>query len=444
MDTLLGIILVLGVMILVHEWGHFVVARLCGVRVDVFSIGFGPKLFGWKSGPTEYRLSALPLGGYVRMAGQDLSEIDSGQQAPTGAPDELMSKPRWQRALIILAGPTVNLLMPILLIGGFYILRGMPYPSFLDKPPVIAGIAANDPLKSDGVVPGDRITSVNGVPTPSWDAVDDQFSAASQSDSMTLSIEHQGAVQQFTVNTKAILNAEAPVRYQPIRTVIGQVSKGYPAYLAGIRRGDEIVSVNGTSVANWPEFVDMVEDSGGKNLNVGVKRGEKVLTLSLQPRAVTGDNGKQVYRIGVAREEHWAYKPMSLTSAFANAASGTWSVTQQLFGVVGKLFTGKMSISQLQGPVGIADLAGQAVQEGTYAVINLMAVISLNLGVLNLLPIPILDGGHILLLSIEGIRRRDLSLTFKERFIQVGFVFLLVLFSIVMYHDVVRLLPIRS
>jgi regulator of sigma E protease len=330
------------------------------------------------------------------------------------------------------------------LIGGFYILRGMPYPSFLNDPPVIVSMAANDPLKSDGVVPGDRITAVNGVPTPTWDAVDDQFTAGSQGDSMKLAIEHDGSVRHISVNTKSILDAEAPVRYQPIHTVIGQVSKGYPAHRAGMQRGDEIISVDGTSIANWPQFVDTVENSGGKTLNVGIKRDGKLITVSLQPRAVPGDNGKQVYRIGVAREEHWAYKSMTVTSAIANAAGGTWSVTTQLFGVVGKLFTGKMSISQLQGPVGIADLAGQAVQEGTYAVINLMAVISLNLGVLNLLPIPILDGGHLLLLSIEGIRRRDLSLTFKERFIQVGFVFLLVLFSIVMYHDVVRLLPIRS
>src|SRR6267143_3758803 len=150
MNTLIGIALVLGLMIMIHEWGHFIVARLFKVRVDVFSIGFGPRLFGWKSGATDYRVSALPFGGYVRMAGQDLSEIDSNAVAPTGAPDELMSKPRWQRVLISFAGPAVNLIMPILLLTGVFAMKGLPYPSYLDSPAVIAGLNEADPLRSAG------------------------------------------------------------------------------------------------------------------------------------------------------------------------------------------------------------------------------------------------------------------------------------------------------
>src|SRR5713226_5937226 len=161
MDWIIGMVLVLGVMILVHEWGHFIMARLFGVRVDVFSIGFGPRLFGWKRGATDYRISALPLGGYVRMAGQDLSEVDSGKVAPTGAPDELMSKPRWQRALISFAGPAVNLVMPILLLAGFYAIMGLPYPAYLDKPLVLSGLAPTSPLAKAGVTDGDQIVSVN-------------------------------------------------------------------------------------------------------------------------------------------------------------------------------------------------------------------------------------------------------------------------------------------
>src|SRR5712664_373820 len=157
MNTLIGIVLVLGLMILVHEWGHFIVARFFGVRVDVFSIGFGPRLFGWKRGATDYRLSALPLGGYVRMAGQDLSEVDSSEVAPTGAPDELMSKPRWQRALISFAGPTVNLLMPILLLGGFFWIKGLPYPSYLNNPVQVAGLPANSQTTPPPLQPGDTV-----------------------------------------------------------------------------------------------------------------------------------------------------------------------------------------------------------------------------------------------------------------------------------------------
>src|SRR5215813_11713366 len=157
MNTVLGIVLVLGLMILVHEWGHFIIARLFGVRVDVFSIGFGPRLFGIKRGATDYRISALPLGGYVRMAGQDLSEVDSGNVAPTGAPDELMSKPRWQRACISFAGPAVNLVMPILLLAGFFVVKGFPYPAYLDKPVLITDLPKTSPLAKAGVSDGDQL-----------------------------------------------------------------------------------------------------------------------------------------------------------------------------------------------------------------------------------------------------------------------------------------------
>ena len=168
-DIAIGMALVLGVLILVHEWGHFIVARLFGVRVDVFSIGFGPRLFGWKRGATDYRVSAIPLGGYVRMAGQDLSEVDSSNTAPTGAPDELMSKPRWQRALISFAGPAVNLIFPILLLTGFVAIVGMPYSAYLDKPVQIVAVPSENPATPDALQPGDQIVSINGEKTPTWE-----------------------------------------------------------------------------------------------------------------------------------------------------------------------------------------------------------------------------------------------------------------------------------
>ena len=451
MDTLLGIVLVLGVMILVHEWGHFVVARLFGVRVDVFSIGFGPRLFGWKRGATDYRVSALPLGGYVRMAGQELSEIDSGQQAPTGAPDEVMSKPRWQRALISLAGPSVNLLMPILLLGGFFWLRGLPYQTYLDRPSVIAAQADDDPLEKAGVEAGDRIVSVNGVATPTWQKAEDAISDAPQDSTLHLAVGHEGTLHQVEVPASQLLKQDSRgigprlQWYLPAPPVVRSVNNGDPAGRAGMQRDDEILSVNGKPIPNWFVFVDTIKQSNGSPLNVAVARPGKQLTLIIHPELAKDTDGKSIYRIGVlGPKEVWAFRSVSFSGAFRNASLITWAGTKQLLDVVGKLVSGRLSIKQLQGVVGIADRAGEAVQEGTFSVISLMAIISLNLGVLNLLPIPILDGGHILLLTIEGIRRRDLSLAFKERFIQVGFVFLLLLFVVVMYNDIVRLLPIHS
>lgn len=445
MDTLLGIVLVLGVMILVHEWGHFIVARLFKVRVDVFSIGFGPRLFGWKRGATDYRVSALPLGGYVRMAGQELSEIDSGQQGPTGAPDEVMSKPRWQRALISFAGPAVNLIMPVLLLGGFFWLRGLPYQSYLDKPSVIVALAENDPFQKAGVEPGDRIASINSTPTPTWQKAEDVLSNVPQDSTLQFQIEHKGEMRKVEVPASDFLKYDWLQRFLPAAPVVRSVNNGDPAGRAGMKRDDEILSVNGKPIPNWIVFVDTIKKSNGMPLSVLVARAGKQITLNIQPEPTKDENGKPVYRIGVlGPKEVWSFRHVSFSGAFQNASYITWTGTKQLLDVVGKLFSGRLSIKQLQGVVGIADRAGEAVQEGTFSVVSLMAIISLNLGILNLLPIPILDGGHILLLTIEGIRRRDLSLAFKERFIQVGFVFLLLLFVVVMYNDIVRLLPIHS
>jgi regulator of sigma E protease len=444
MNTLLGIVLVLGVMILVHEWGHFIVARLFGVRVDVFSIGFGPRLFGWKRGATDYRISALPFGGYVRMAGQDLSEVDSGGVAPTGAPDELTSKPRWQRALISVAGPTVNLIMPLLLLGGFFWIKGLPYPSYLDKTPVIAAMKANDPLAKAGVAVGDRILAVNGIATPSWEKVDAAFSGLQPESIYRVTVEHLGATREVEARGKDLIQADAPGHYPMVVPIVTQPIRGMGAQRAGLKRGDLVVSVNGTKITSWMEFKDMILSSNGSPLVTVVQRNGQLVTLKLEPQSIVGEDGKTNFRLGVGAEETWSYRKMTFGTAVDNAAVSTWYGLRQMLAMVGRLFSGRQSVKLLLGPVGIIDQAGQAVQEGSYAVINLMAIISLNLGVLNLLPIPILDGGNILLLALEGIRRRDFSLAFKERFVQVGLVFLLVLFGYVMYNDVARFLPIHT
>ena len=433
--------LVLGVMVLVHEWGHFIVARLFGVRVDVFSIGFGPRLFGWRWGQTDWRLSALPLGGYVRMAGQDLSEVDSSTVAPTGASDEVMSKPRWQRALISLAGPAVNLVMPIILLGGFYIIKGDPYPSFFDKAPVIASMAAKDPLAKLDVAKGDKIVDINGVPTPSWEKAAQALAQIPPEASGRMTLERNGVTHSVQFTGKQLVEAEAPGRYFPIEPVIGTLSPGLGAMRAGMKRGDRIVSVNGKEISTFPDFRDFIVNSDGSPLETVVNRNGKILNLKLTPESIPDEDGKVAFRLGLAADDHLSYKKMGVGESIKNSTLATGAGIKQLLLVVGKLFSGQQSVKQLLGPVGIANISGQAVQAGAFAVINLMAMISLNLGILNLLPIPILDGGHILLLSIEGIMRRDLSLAFKERFVQVGLVFLFVLFSIVMYYDVSKLLP---
>ncbi|HEX4545318.1 MAG TPA: RIP metalloprotease RseP [Candidatus Acidoferrum sp.] len=444
MNIAIGFILVLGILVLVHEWGHFVVARFFGVRVDVFSIGFGPRLFGWKRGATDYRVSAVPLGGYVRMAGQDLSDIDSNDQKPTGAPDELMSKKRWQRALISLAGPVVNLIFPLVLLTGYFLVKGDPYPKYFDNPLVILSLPKDSPLARAGVENGDRIISLNSQSSPTWSTVESELSEGPAAKRFQVTFQHGGEVRSVEVTTAGMQNPDLLFGYAPNRPIVGYVERGKPAYRAGIRRDDTIVGLNGKPLNNWPEMVDAIQHAGGKPIQATVHRNSETLTFTLTPVFDKNGRGETAWVIGISPGQEYSFRKVGLSQAMVSAGDFTVKGTWQVVTVVGKLLTGKMAAKQLQSVIGIASEAGHAVQEGTFAVVSLMAALSLNLGILNLLPIPILDGGNILLLSLEGIRRRDFSLSFKERFVQVGLVFLLVLFVYVMYNDVVRLLPLHS
>jgi regulator of sigma E protease len=446
MDLLLGVALVLGVMILVHEWGHFIAARLCGVRVDVFSIGFGPRLFGWKSGPTDYRVSALPLGGYVRMAGQDLSEIDSSAEAPTGAPDELTSKPRWQRAFIAFAGPAVNLVFPVLLLMVYFVAVGIPYPAWENKPVEVTAVQKNSISATAGLQAGDKVVSINGEPTATWEDADKSMGKALPGSRLNIVVNRAGAQQTIDVPipTKETEQPEQLLGFAPVRPVIDDVQPGMPARRAGLKEGDVIRAVDGQPIDWWGQFTERVRGSGGKSLALDVDRKGQPVHLTVTPQPAQGEHGETIYQIGVQVAEETAYRRVAFLEGTQFACVWTFERIEDTIAVVGRLLSGRVSVKQLQSVVGISRAAGQAVRKGPQAVISLMVLISVNLGILNLLPIPILDGGSILLLAIEGGLRRDLSLAFKERFVQVGLVFLLVLFAYVMYNDVVRLLPIHS
>ena len=444
MHIALGFILVLGVLILVHEWGHFIIARLFGVRVDVFSIGFGPRLFGFKWGQTDWRISAVPLGGYVRMAGQDITEIDSGDQIPTGAPDELMSKPRWQRALISFAGPLINLLFPLVLLTGYFALKGEPYPKFEDKPLVVANLQKDSPLAKAGLVQGDRIVSIDGTPNPTWGVAEKILEKLPAGESLRLTVDHQGATRDITVSTADLPPNDFLFGFPPdVPVVVGELDPNLPpARVAGVLPGDVIQALNGEKLESWSAFVDGVQHTDGHPFTLTVLRKGQPITVQITPQRGKNEMGEAAWMVGIRRvaaAPEIGIRKVSFSQALIQSSEYTWRGTRMILDVVGRLVSGKTSPKQLQSVIGIASMAGKAVEEGSYAVIQLMAVLSVNLGILNLFPIPILDGGNILLLALEGIRRRDFSLAFKERFIQVGLVFLLVLFAYVMYNDVVRL-----
>lgn len=444
LDILIGVALVLGIIILVHEWGHFIVARLCGVRVDVFSIGFGPRLFGIKRGDTDYRISAIPLGGYVRMAGQDLSDVDSSDQAPTGSPDELMSKPRWQRALIAFGGPFVNFVFPILLLAGFCVIVGLPHLKAFNEPLSVAYFTIVSPSTSPLQV-GDRVVQLNELQNPDWEAALEYLDKLTPETPVTVKVVNQGVERTVTSTGKDVAAIDSfGVRkffgYPPVAPVVEIADQATPAYRAGLRDGDKVLEVDGAPVQIWGQFVDVVRTSDGKPVSLKVQRKDRTLNLTVTPQQGLSDPSEKIWQIGVQNDVQVTYKRGTLAQAAEFAFVRTEDFFGQTVGVVKKLFTGRVSVKQLRSVVGIAQASGDAVRRGPLDVVLLMAFISVNLGILNLLPIPILDGGQILMLSIEGLIRRDLSLAVKERFVQVGFVFLLLLFAYVMYNDLARMI----
>lgn len=435
---LVGIVL-LGLMVLVHEWGHFVIAKLMGVRVEIFSIGFGPRLLGFKRGPTDYRVSAVPLGGYVKMAG------DNPAEDRAGAPDEFFSKPRWQRTLIVLGGPTVNILAAVILLTGVFYVH-YERPAVLDEPPVVAAILRDSPAASAGVLPGDRILRIGSGPTSTWEDVGIETALASRP---AVPVMVQRGSESLT------LQLNLPERGQPglwdvgwlpdITPMVLRVSASGPASRAGIKPGDLLLALNSEKIRISPEgqnpISQRLQELGGKPIVLTIERGGKPQDVTMTPEYGDHPEGKR-WLLGLEYGPHFrtVQKDLTLPQAVQESFHANVAMGGRMLDLVARLFTGRASLRGVSSPVGIVYATGtQGQQGGWLAVLNLTSAISLSLGILNLLPIPILDGGHILFFAIEGVLRRDLSLTLKERLSQAAMAFLLLVFVFVVYNDIARI-----
>lgn len=426
-------VFVLGLMVLIHEWGHFIVARLLGVRVDVFSIGFGPRLFGWRRGPTDYRLSVVPLGGYVRMAG------DNPAVEREGAPDEFLSQARWRRALIVFAGPGTNILLAVLLLAGLYAVR-FEKPAYLDEPARLEGVIADSPAARAGLQAGDVIVEIAGVRNPTWEKVQTETLLGGK-EALSVTVRRGQEDLARVLQPELQGPRDTPfVGWYPYDPVLASsVDPALPAARAGLRPGDEIVAVDGVSTSEIGPggLVERVQQSEGAALHFLLRRDGQTLELTLAPEMRTWE-GQTGYFLGVRLGRRIRSVQLGPVAAVRQSIEDNLRFTGLLFSLLQRLFTGRASMSNLEGPIGIVSLSGQAAQLGLGTLANLMAIISMNLAVLNLLPVPILDGGHLALLAVEGVRRRDLSLAVKERATQVGLVLLLLLFAVVMYNDIMR------
>jgi regulator of sigma E protease len=308
-------------------------------------------------------------------------------------------------------------------------------------------LPTNSTAGAGGLQVGDRVISINGEQHPTFAEAEKVISKVEPNSKIVLEVENAGTKRtvEMAARQKDIEQPEQLLGFAPIKPILEDAAPGMPAARAGLKEGDVIRAVNGREIHWWGEFTEKVRGSNGNSVALDVERKNgQTVHLVVTPQAATNDRGETVYQIGVQVHEDTAYRRVAFGEGARFAAVKTYETIEDTIGVVGKLLSGRVSVRQLQSVVGISRAAGQAVHKGAQAVISLMVLISVNLGILNLLPIPILDGGNILLLAIEGGLRRDLSMAFKERFVQVGLVFLLVLFAIVMYNDVVRLLPSHS
>jgi regulator of sigma E protease len=422
----LTFVFALGVIIVVHEAGHLLVAKAFGVRVLTFSVGFGKKLWGFQRGETEYRVSAVPLGGYVRLGGENLEDS-------TGDPREFLSKPRWQRVLVYLAGPAMNVILALGLFTGLFMV-GIEVPNLPDMPPLIGGVEAGSSAAQAGLQRGDRIVAVNGKAVDNWQEVLMDLLSSPQRP-VRLSVARGRQTFTAAVTPQLIPKYETGDSagiYPSIRPQVTQVYDDSPAAKAGLRPGDEIRKVDGRPVADNRDFVAYIEKHAGVPVKIEVVRDGAPQELTVVPRA---DGG--VGRIGVGIGFFQRYGPLR---ALKESARYNIQIVGDTFQIVGKIFSHQMSAKgALAGPIEIARQTGAAARRGFKDLLQLMGFISISIAIMNLMPIPILDGGQIFILLIEEVIRRDLSLRLKEVISQVGLVMILLLMGVVLYFDFLKL-----
>ncbi|MGI9103354.1 MAG: RIP metalloprotease RseP [Terriglobales bacterium] len=432
--SLAAVAVVLGVMIVVHEFGHFAAAKLFRVRVEQFAIGFGKRLFGVRYGETDYRFNALPFGGYVKMAGENPLE------AHTGAPDEFTSKPRWQRFIIAFAGPFSNVLLAIGLLTGVYMVR-YEHPVYLDQPAVIGWVLDNSPAAKADIQAGDRIIRIEGVQNPTWEDVLPKV-VLSPGQPVHLAVLRGNQILEKTV----VPTPTGPEQFgspgwlpdQP--NTVTEIEPSLPAAKSGIRVGDTIVALNGRPVRSMQAVIRELQANKDKPISISVMRDGKQKDFALQP-ALTKVNGEDMWRIGI-RSDPQAVDKLSFTQAFSKSLEQNKKNSYLILELVEKMVQRKVSMKQVSGPIGIMQASGEAArQQGWTPLLALMSAISLNLAIFNLFPFPILDGGMILFLAIEGIRRRDISLRLKERIYQLAFVLLILFAVLVIYNDLAKTIP---
>jgi len=428
--TILAFAIVFGVLVFVHEFGHFFMAKLVGIRVDVFSFGYGKRLFGFKKGGTDYRVSLIPMGGYVRFPGDESYEKDAKIE-----PGDFRAAKRWQRFLTIFMGPVMNLILALVLVAVINMV-GTQIPVYQTEEPVIGWIEPGSPAADSELKAGDEILSIDGREVPTWNDVDIAVGSKPKR-TIDLKVKRDGKIMRVELFTESKTRYEMGYAglFGRIYTEVRMVMPDSPAEKAGLQPGDVILKVDGEPVYFF-QFIEVIEKSPGEELDFLVRRGEKKLALEVTPRK-EGDVGK----IGIMQSVESTEKKFGFFSAFSQSVKENVKLTFLVINFIKDLVTGEASTRQLGGPIEIANFSYTAFRMGLMAMIGWIALISLQLGIINLFPIPVLDGGQILVIVLEGIFRRDFSPKVKQIIMQIGFAMFIVLIVFIILNDVVKRLP---
>jgi len=447
--NIFAFIIVLGVLIFFHEFGHFLIARLFGVGVEKFSLGFGPRLIGKKIGITDYRLSAIPLGGYVKMVGEEPdAEID-----PADLPLSFTHKPVVQRMLIVAAGPVFNILLAILIFFVSFSITGID-----DIKPVIRQVQKDSVAQKAGLQAQDRIVSIDDTGVDAWYDINEAL-ADSQGKILRIGVVRNDAVLNIDVKPElkqgidllgdSISYYDLGISALPeLKAIIGDLSADFPAEKAGLKKDDQIIGINGIPIDSWRQMQSIISSSGGAELTISIRREGDVFKVNLTPQFVEDKNHlgqvEKRYLIGISNqpmnipETDLVTKRLNPFKAAVESLKRTYSICALMIRSVVKMIDGSIPKENLGGPIMIAKLAGDQAKQGIDKLIQFIAFISINLAIINLLPIPVLDGGHLLFFTIEGIKGRPVNLKVREVAQQVGLFILILLMILVFYNDITR------
>ena len=425
------LLVMLGVMIIIHELGHYWAAVLCDVRVDVFSVGFGPRLFGFMRGETDFRFSAILFGGYVKMAGEQPGESE------TSDPRAFSNKPRWQRLIIVLAGPLMNVVLAVGLLTGLYMVRYYkPTDSYLNA--IVGYVEDNSPAAQAGVEKGDRVIEIDGKKKPSWD---DLKEAEGFNANLPIPLVLERGTQVVRTTLTPGFDEDLGMGFAGWRedndVEVGTVMPDSPAELAGLQGGDLLVSANGVPIRSSYGLPRMVEQNKGAPSELWYERDGERKTVVITPKQQQAE-GRTRWLMGVTISPKRELTRLSFLPALQLSLETNSRYATMILRFFKGLVEQRMSTKSLEGPIGIARMSRNAARQGALEFFLLMAMVSLNLAVVNLLPIPVLDGGMILMLLVEMIVRRDLSIQVKEMMFRAGFVFLLAVMAFVLYNDIAK------